>query len=428
MSRQTSSASAAANVGTDSGGEVVITATPVQVPRPSATTAAFMQHVSLHQDPITKTDQLSIRSDVTSDQQAADELSASMVIAAAAVTDPAFESRTVTELSGTDGILVCTRCKLAKPEESFAKPAGREGAYKFCDTCRETSRQHTSDTRKRKRENGKQTVEDLIDISEVGSRSGVGSIPNIMEITDFTQFYDYFPVAPANLDPALTSTNEDEVPDIPEDQIQVHQKAFLLQGGVSVDGGHTTIAENLRGLNNEPVELFKRIIQAIYDITGFYFARRAKSKSGKSFRTQYVCSQVADTSNNRESLKTPKRARTRRQLFNCHGRLILAASMTDKNVIVKYTHRIVHGPATRRRYLPDAVKEYVLSHRDSSLSEVYNGIKELAARNHEIDSSKITRKQIYIYMKRMEDSARTPDDVKALSEAVLEQEPAHNPV
>ncbi|KAK9462409.1 uncharacterized protein V1516DRAFT_611792, partial [Lipomyces oligophaga] len=301
---------------------------------------------------------------------------------------------------------VCSRCKILKAESTFAKPSGREGLYKFCAACRELSRQHTSETRKRKREN--QNLITLMSDSMNGKHSndlsGGPNMPTI-EISSFEEFKNMFP-SPARDDPAYAAAAaEGKIPII-------HQCSFQLHKSVSLDGGITTIDDMLSSVNGEPVEVFKRIVQAIFEVSGFYFARRARTRSPRSYRIQYVCSQVADTSNNRHPGKVPKRARSRRDLYDCHGRLILAALYQDHSVLVKYTHHIVHGPATRRRYLPEIVKQYIKENRSKPLTDICSGIRSIHVSPEmdvlktlpHVDLNSITRKQVYIYLKRLHES------------------------
>ncbi|KAK9496077.1 hypothetical protein V1508DRAFT_378685 [Lipomyces doorenjongii] len=409
--------------------EVVVTATPVNVPRPPTSSfaapevtdaaAVAVQAQTRHPrraevDPTSDTD-------VFMPEALRDVADIVRVSADARVIDPEAMNQ---ESNPQDGQM-CKRCKTIKPHDAFAKPSGREGTFKFCTSCREQSRQHTSDTRKRKRETEKLSAER----ETHGADASFDSSGNVVVVTDFTQFTQNFPTPDKHIDPAVSASSAQLPPDATTEQpYPLHQKTFILRSQVSVDG-ESTIGDALRDLDGEPVDLFKKIIQAIFNVTGFYFARRAKSKSGKSFRTQYVCSQVADTSNNRESIKTPKRARSRRQLFDCHGRLILAASKSDKSVIVKYAHRIVHGPAARRPYLPDIVKQYIIANRDKPLSDVFAGIKDLSAQQNfdpDIDVSVISRKQVYIYMKRLEESlkagAQAPEDTDEGQQPLVTQE------
>ncbi|KAK9358019.1 hypothetical protein V1504DRAFT_462430 [Lipomyces starkeyi] len=391
--------------------EVVVTATPVNVPRPPTTSfvapevadaAAVAVQAQTRHPRRAEVDPTS-DADVFIPEALRDIANVAGASADAPVIDPAAMNQ---ESNPQDG-QICKRCKTIKPHDAFAKPAGREGTFKFCMACREQSRQHTSDTRKRKREAEKLSAER--EANGVDAAASFDSSGNVVVVTDFAQFTQNFPTPDKHIDPAVAASSAQLSPDATTEQpYPLHQKTFILRSQVSVDG-ESTIGDALRDLDGEPVELFKKIIQAIFNVTGFYFARRAKSKSGKSFRTQYVCSQVADTSNNRESIKTPKRARSRRQLFDCHGRLILAASKSDKSVIVKYAHRIVHGPAARRPYLPDIVKQYIIANRDKPLSDVFAGIKDLSAQQNfdpDIDVSVISRKQVYIYMKRLEESLK----------------------
>ncbi|KAK9388868.1 hypothetical protein V1515DRAFT_382804 [Lipomyces mesembrius] len=391
--------------------EVVVTATPVNVPRPPTTSfvapevadaaAVAVQAQTRHPKRV-EVDSTS-DTDVFMPEALRDVADVARASADAPVIDPAAMNQ---ESNSQDG-QICKRCKTIKSHDAFAKPAGREGTFKFCTSCREQSRQHTSDTRKRKRETEKLSAER--EAHGVDAAASFDSSGNVVVVTDFAQFTQNFPTPDKHIDPAVAASSAQLSPDATTEQpYPLHQKTFILRSQVSVDG-ESTIGDALRDLDGEPVELFKKIIQAIFNVTGFYFARRAKSKSGKSFRTQYVCSQVADTSNNRESIKTPKRARSRRQLFDCHGRLILAASKSDKSVIVKYAHRIVHGSAARRPYLPDIVKQYIIANRDKPLSDVFAGIKDLSAQQNfdpDIDVSVISRKQVYIYMKRLEESLK----------------------
>ncbi|KAK9238312.1 hypothetical protein V1525DRAFT_401687 [Lipomyces kononenkoae] len=396
-------------LGDDTPAEVVVTATPVNVPRPAAAAAFVTPEIT---DATSIAVQAQTQRPVRAEVEAATETDVFMpevlrddgeAHTNTLVIDPATGNA---ESNLKDG-QICKRCKTIKPYDAFAKPAGREGTFKFCVSCREQSRQHTSDTRKRKRE-----AEQLSSEREANggdATSSFDSSGNVIVVTDFAQFTQNFPTPDAHIDPAVAASSAQLSADATTDQpFPLHQRTFILRSQVSVDG-ISTIGETLRDLDGEPVELFKKIIQAIFNVTGFYFARRAKSKSGKSFRTQYVCSQVADTSNNRELIKAPKRARSRRQLFDCHGRLILAASKIERTVIVKYAHRIVHGPAARRPYLPDIVKQYIFSNRDKPLSDVFAGIKDLGAQQSfdtDIDVNAISRKQVYIYMKRLQESLK----------------------
>ncbi|KAJ8099837.1 hypothetical protein POJ06DRAFT_281948 [Lipomyces tetrasporus] len=391
--------------------DVVVTATPVNVPRlpttafvaPEVADAAAVAVQPRTRQRMEVDVTVTPETDVIMPEAMRDDEDAAGMSSAIRAIDPAAANSETNPQNGQ----ICKRCKTVKPRDAFAKPAGREGTFKFCVSCREQSRQHTSDTRKRKREAEKLSAER--EISGGDESASFDGSRDVVVVTDFAQFTQNFPTPDKDIDPAITASSAQLGPDATTEQpCPLHQKTFILRSQVSVDG-ETTIGEALRELDGEPVELFKKIIQAIFNVTGFYFARRAKSKSGKSFRTQYVCSQVADTSNNRESIKAPKRARSRRQLFDCHGRLILAASKSDKSVIVKYAHRIVHGPAARRRYLPEIVKQYIAANRDKPLSDVFAGIKDLSAQQNfdpDIDISVISRKQVYIYMKRLEDSLR----------------------
>ncbi|KAK9381113.1 uncharacterized protein V2V93DRAFT_368339 [Kockiozyma suomiensis] len=318
---------------------------------------------------------------------------------------------------------LCNRCKSRKPDASFVKPPGREGYYKFCESCREQSRQHTSDTRKRKRESeiagvatsvlgGGNSVtggsviaaSDATENNGGGMGSGSGADPYI--IKDYADLVRLFPTPGRAIDDDHTITVDPEITG-GLTHVPLHQKSFILQSSVSLDGGLTTIDDMLKGISGEPTELFKTVIQRIYDISGYYFARRARTKSPKSYRIQYVCSQVADTSNNRNPFKPAKRARARRELYNCHGRLILAASYVDHSVVIKYTHQIVHGPATRRRYLSDEVKAHILRNRDKPLSEIFSSIRELGPEaGTESELASVTRKQVYIFLKRYDEAER----------------------
>ncbi|KAK9370877.1 hypothetical protein V1509DRAFT_615068 [Lipomyces kononenkoae] len=416
-------------LGDDAPSEVVVTATPVNVPRPAAapfvapemTDAAAIAVQAQTQRPGRAEVEATTETDVflPEDLRELGEASAN-----ALAIDPETGN-----LAGNlkDGQM-CKRCKSIKPHDAFAKPTGREGTFKFCVSCREQSRQHTSDTRKRKREAEKLSTEREANGGD--ATASFDSLGNVVVVTDFAQFTQNFPTPDKHIDPAVAASGAQLSAGATTDHpYPLHQKTFILRSQVSVDGV-STIGEALRDLDGEPVELFKKIIQAIFNVTGFYFARRAKSKSGKSFRTQYVCSQVADTSNNRETIQAPKRARSRRQLFDCHGRLILAASKVDRSVIVKYAHRIVHGPAARRPYLPDIVKQYIFSNRDKPLSDVFAGIKDLGAQQNfdsEFDVNAISRKQVYIYMKRLQESLKAraqgmEEDVNEDPQALVTEE------
>ncbi|KAK7206032.1 hypothetical protein BZA70DRAFT_275498 [Myxozyma melibiosi] len=340
-------------------------------------------------------------------------------VAAAAV---ASSSASASTPGSGAGARLCNRCKARKPEA-------------FCDSCREQSRQHTSDTRKRKRDSelagagmaagllGRTAAGSMIsaDGSSVpasaggngehsGSNTmtlGSGNNADPFIISNYSEFARLFPV------PGRPGDDDNTIEVDPETNngmthVPLHQKSFILQSCVSLDGGLSTIDDMLKDVHEEPVELFKTVIQRIFDISGYYFARRARTKSPKSYRIQYVCSQVADTSNNRNPFKPAKRSRSRRELYNCHGRLILAASYTDHSVVVKYTHHIVHGSATRRRYLSEAVKRHIMRNREKPLSVIFSAIRDLgpeAGSQAELDS--VTRKQVYIFLKRLEDAERS---------------------
>ncbi|KAK9457865.1 hypothetical protein V1511DRAFT_447451, partial [Dipodascopsis uninucleata] len=318
-------------------------------------------------------------------------------------------------LGGTDR--TCSRCKLERPPEAFAKPIGKPGQYKYCSHCRALSRQHTTETRKRKREQSSNNMGGVIVGFGIGDGNDAHSTVNsndglnsrrifIHTLEEFVQRFptseDHFETLAGNDSNGKNDNDDNHNSDINAPTVSAN---FILSSDLSMDGGQTTIADELRGVESEPVALFKKIVQIIYETTGFFFSRRARSKTGKSFRTQYVCSQVADTSNTREVREAPKRARTRRQLFDCHGRLIISASISDLTVSVKYSHKLVHGSVVRRRYLSDAAKQFIFENRHKPLSTIFNGIKErylLDPSNPDFDISQITRKQVYIYVRRLE--------------------------
>ncbi|KAK9480511.1 hypothetical protein V1514DRAFT_325615 [Lipomyces japonicus] len=332
----------------------------------------------------------------------------------------------------------CTRCKIGKELQQFIKPSGQDGLYKFCHACRAQSRYHTNMTRRRRREAdhvrqpqqlpqqqrhhlGPLQAEPFDTVSAVeavvaaadgtlaahaaphlphASSSSASYSPDAIEITNFETFVQLFPVPP----------DDDKIDPVHGPEVAV---VFVMRPSVSLDGGVTTIGEGLRGLNDEPVDIFSKIVQSVYNISGYYFARRSKTRSSKTFRTQYVCSQVNDTSNARTNMlfKSPKRVRLKRPLYNCHGRMVLIASVTDLTITVKYTHRIIHGRATRRRYLPEIVKQFIIENKTKPMTVIHNGIKELGYHHPEIDVDQITRKQVYIFIRRLEEGKAGKEDL-----------------
>ncbi|KAK7208296.1 hypothetical protein BZA70DRAFT_273374, partial [Myxozyma melibiosi] len=261
---------------------------------------------------------------------------AASTVPSAVQTEPSIQSaapavassaRQTTSNNGTIETLFCGRCHVHRPYADFFGPPHPETMKKNCVHCRTKMNLY-----KRSVERSRSHGREFADIPESHRVSSMAGLKELLTS-------DLFSVP-------VREQNEDTLDDS-STAARAQFKYFVLPATVFND---KTIGEWFEGTQAEPHEVYKFVIKAVMEITGYSFQRHGRytyTRNTGGWSSRYKCGQ-ATSSASRHVRKTGPKARNvvPRTYYKCDGVLTISGTVAGLRIV--YDHLHIHTGRTRK--------------------------------------------------------------------------------